>query len=523
MNRQNTTSLPLRRDPMSKYYELTQITGRDDKSDPNEGPTYRSSRNHGEERPHGQLLNFNLSLAAITLLRWRLILLCTLICALLAGLVTLVLPKKYAAEVQFLVKNERQDLTITPQPSTPSQISDLNEAEVNSEMRMLLSHDLMEGVVRDDHLYAAYVRDGSGMPDRRAIELAVMRLNKDLEVSAIRKTNVIQANYRAADPDLAAQVLKDLSRRYLNAHLAAHSTPGSYGFFLSELSRYRGGLNKAESATSEFRRATQIFNPDQQRAALVAQLEDVNARFANVDAEMKERRARLAASTIEDKEASQRIPTDERTSVNQLTIDHLQTELADMENRRIAMLMKFKPTDRSVQELEGEIANTRRNLASARVEYAAERTTGVNPLHQSLTAMQSDNRIDISALEARRSALLRMRETYLSELSSFDSNAVTLANLEQDQEIAQQNYISYSKRFEEARLADQMDKEKFANVVMIETPFASPISVSPRLAPNLVLGAMFGMILGFSIAFLQPLREGSASRTGGFADQPLRP
>ena len=45
-------------------------------------------------------------------------------------------------------------------------------------------------------------------PDGRAIELAVMKLNKDLEVTAIRKTNVIQANYRAAYPDLAADVMK---------------------------------------------------------------------------------------------------------------------------------------------------------------------------------------------------------------------------------------------------------------------------------------------------------------------------
>jgi uncharacterized protein involved in exopolysaccharide biosynthesis len=509
---------------MSRYAELMQEIERG-----NASQSQRTARPvstpapEGSTRPQGQLLNLNLSLAAMARLRWRLILLCTMICVLLAGLVTLVLPKKYGAEVQFLVKNERQDLTITPQTSDPSQPSELNEAEVNSEMRMLLSHDLLDGVVRDNRLYAPYITDGSGIPDRRAIELAVNRLNKDLEVSAIRKTNIIQANYRAADPDLAAQVLKDLSRRYLNAHLAAHSTPGSYGFFLSELAGYRDALNKAELATGEFRRATQIYNPDQQRSALVAQLEDANARFENVDADMRERRARLAATTAEDNTASQRIPTDERTSVNQLTIDHLQTELADMENRRIGMLMKFKATDRAVQELDGEIANTRQNLASAKVEYAAEKTTTINPLHQSLAAMQSDNRIDISALEARRLALLNMRQGYLADLNKFDSNAVTLANLEQDQEIARQNFISYSKRFEEARLADQMDKEKFANVVTIETPFSSPLSVSRRLVPNLLAGAMLGLILGFSIAFLQPLKREAASRTGGFADQPLTP
>ncbi len=100
----------------------------------------------GKQDPHRPVGNSDQSLATITLLRWRLILLCMVICILLAGLVTLVLPKKYESEVQFLVKNESRDLTITPaQNTSPSQLSELNEAEVNSEMRMLLSHDLLEG------------------------------------------------------------------------------------------------------------------------------------------------------------------------------------------------------------------------------------------------------------------------------------------------------------------------------------------------------------------------------------------
>ncbi len=154
-------------------------------------------------------------------------------------------------------------------------------------------------------------------PDRRAIELAVMRLNKNLEVTGIRKSNVIQAKYRAADPDLAADILKDLSRRYLNAHLAAHSTPGSYSFFSSELAGYRDALNKAEVATSGFRQTSQIFNPDQQRAALVAQLEDVNARYQNVDAELLRRKEARGSRQLHSKivrPRSESLPTKKRLS-----------------------------------------------------------------------------------------------------------------------------------------------------------------------------------------------------------------
>ena len=189
----------------------------------------------------GPTANPDLSLLTLVMEHWRLISVCACRRRFLSALVTMVIPKKYASEVQFLVKNERKDLTITPAQNAQSpQVSGLSEEEVNSEMQMLLSHDLLEGVVLDNHLYKTKPGEASSAPDRRTIELGVMKLRNNLDVSAIRKTNVIQAKYRATSPDLAAKVLEDLSSRYLNAHLAAHSTPGSYGFFASELARFRG-------------------------------------------------------------------------------------------------------------------------------------------------------------------------------------------------------------------------------------------------------------------------------------------
>ena len=56
--------------------------------------------------------------------------------------------------------------------------------------------------------------------------------------------------------------------------------------------------------------------------------------------------------------------------------------------------------------------------------------------------MQSDNRIDLDALEREAFRAGRDAEEYLAELKKFDADAVTLANLQQAQEIAQENFIS---------------------------------------------------------------------------------
>lgn len=437
--------------------------------------------------------------------RWRLILVCTAIVTLMAGLVTLLVPKKYGAEMQFLVKNARQDLTLNPDPSlTTTASSELNETEVNSAMHLLLSRDLLKAVVLDTGLYRPYLRSGQQSPTPRAVDLAVMRLARDLQVSTIRKTNIIQASYRARDPQLAADVMKDLGSRYMQAQLSSHSTPGSLAFFSRELQQYRGRLDAAESATSAFRRSTQIFNADQQRSALVAQLEDVQTRLKDTGADWQEAQAKLAALTTETAAAPARMPADERSSVNSLSVDHLQTELAEMQNRRILLLMKFRPDDREVKELEDEIANTKRNLEAAKTEYSSETITAINPLHETLLTGLSQARINLKTLAARRAALEQMNTAYLAQLDSFDQKAVTLGDLSRAEMLDQKGYQFYGERMEAARAANQMDKDNFANVAMIETPVASPLPVWPVMSLSLLLGAFVGLVMGFSLAFIWP-------------------
>ncbi len=436
---------------------------------------------------------------------WRRITICMAACILAAGCVTALFPKKYSATMEFLVKDARQDLTLTPaQNGAPPPEAGLTEAEVNSELQLLMSNDLLEEVVQDNALYKPFLRAGERTPNQRALSLAASRLARNLAVGAIRKTNVITASYKAGSPEAAASVLADLGRRYLQAHLSAHSTPGSLPFFSSEAQSYRTALEQAENARSAFERQSQIYSSDQQRAALVAQLEDTRSRLQATRQDTMEARARIQALTGKLGGTAPRMPTEERTQSNPLTVDHLRSELADMENRRIAMLAKFRPGDRAVVELEGEIANTRANLLAARQESAAETTTGVNPIYQSLTGDANQAQVALDALNARTVALRQLEAEDLRKLSGFSEQTVTLNDLQQTEALARQSYLLYSQRMQEAQVSMQMDKNNFANVSMIESPVASPIPVSPVLPLNLALGALLGLLLGIGSAYLRP-------------------
>src|SRR5437867_7800721 len=64
-----------------------------------------------------------------------------------AVLLTLSMPARYQAEVKILVKRERADAVVNPDPNGQLAMASLTEEDLNSEVALLKSRDLLEKVV----------------------------------------------------------------------------------------------------------------------------------------------------------------------------------------------------------------------------------------------------------------------------------------------------------------------------------------------------------------------------------------
>lgn len=388
--------------------------------------------------------------------------------------VLVVLPRKYESRMKFLVNNERADLVITPEKGpSMAPISEVDEAQVNSEMELLRSRDILEAIVADAKLYLPYQKDPRTAPSRLSIEHAVLRLEKDLNVS----------------------VLRDLTDRYLTSHLLVHSAPGTYRFFTDEVAKYRSQWETAQTVLSDFHRQKHLFVMGQQQTAAVARLETVEAQLKDLHAEIEEQRSRLNQDNAQLAQTSERVTTQVRQVPNLQAIQQLETMLTDLRNKRIALAMKFKPTDRLVVELDQEIASTSQSLGNVRTGPAAERTSDLDTLHESLKADLARGQVALSGLETRRAEIAAMRQGYLQQLSGMDTDSIQLRSLEQNEKEAEDNYLLYSRRLQESKLSNSLDREKFSNVAVIEKPVSSPIPVSPKLGLNLAVGAVMGIFL----------------------------
>jgi uncharacterized protein involved in exopolysaccharide biosynthesis len=187
---------------------------------------------------------------------------------------------------------------------------------------------------------------------------------------------------------------------------------------------------------------------------------------------------------------------------NQGAAEKLHSMLAEMRNRRVDLAMKFKAGDRLLTELDQQIEVTQNQLTDIERNQAVEQSSDLNALHQSFKADVAKGQVTLAALQSKQAALLAQRNAIVSELASMDANAATLADLEQHEKEASENYTLYSRRLEEVRLADSLDAQKFSNVSLIEKPVYSPIPVSPRPSFNLAGGFLMGLLLAFCGAYL---------------------
>ena len=119
--------------------------------------------------------------------------------ALGTAVVTFLLPNKYDSRMKILVKNQRVDVAITPEQTTaPSSAieNEVSENQINSEIELLTSKDLLAQVVTDCGL----ANEEKGWlsrpaPQAERVEGAVNRLTKDLVITPVRKANVITICY----------------------------------------------------------------------------------------------------------------------------------------------------------------------------------------------------------------------------------------------------------------------------------------------------------------------------------------
>lgn len=417
----------------------------------------------------------------------------------------------YRAHLRVLVRRGHSDPPVTGQQNAPPDFSrvEVTEEELNSEVELLKDEDVLRQVAEANDLAAhdwlRWIRPREE-PEAR-VERAAQRLANRLTVESIKKSNLIAVSYDSADPKQAAHVLQSLSSVYLQKHMQVHRPAGQFRFFDQQTAESRQQLQEAERKLLTFTKSHGVVVAAQQRDLLLQRLDAAEGNYGRTQLQIAETEHRARELEAEVAELPQRATTQVRTADNPELLRALKASLLDLQLKKIQLLTKFEPTHRLVQEVEQQIRQAESTIASQTLTPVRDETTDQNARYEWAQAEAQRARVDMKGLQAREITAGAQLIEYRNQARQLGEDAITQDDLVSSEKAAQENYLLYVKKREEARIGDALDDDGIVNVAIAEQPVVPALPVWPPTAvvlTGIVAALASGTGAAFAADYLDP-------------------
>ena len=404
----------------------------------------------------------------------------------------------YQAHMKVLVRRGRVDPVVTPAPTASSQFDrgEVSEEELNSEVELLRDDDLLRKVVQQTGMATGdpghWWRLGRPRDDV-AVARAAQRVARHLQIEPVRRTTVIRVSYESSDPEAAARVLRSLADAYVEKHLEVHRPAGESSFFEQQMAQYRTRLTEADARLLAFTQDGGVVVASTERDGLLVRLGDADAADRQVQVTMAECLERIRA--LESKLASfpERRTAQVRTLDNMQLLEKLKSQLLELELKRTALLTKFAANYPLVQEAEQQIADTRATIAAEEAKPARDEITEPDPNREWAKSELAKAQVEWQALQARKTASHGLVNQYRQMAQQLERDTVEQQDLMRDVKAAEDNYLLYTRKREEARLKDALDERGILNVAIAEEPAVPAIPARSSLMFGLAAFALAGV------------------------------
>ncbi len=420
------------------------------------------------------------------------------IVVLMVTITTFLASPVYNAKSSLLVKYGREYMNQSEVGSSSPMMSLKQEGIINSEIQILKSPDLAKKVIETlklKQIYPDLVKSSSNI--NHPLDVAIDRFEKNLAVEDIKDSSVINVSFDHNNPQIAANAVNLLVEYYKEKHLQVFSSPQS-PFLEGQVADFRKKLLQSEAEMQSFKQKNHVYSLEEQRTLLLKQRTDLSSELMTAQNSIDELQKRLG---------SLKSSTRALTSTNALytgterdkIIVEAQSRLLALEISQQELLRKYKGDNRLVVENSKQIQLVKNFLREQESNISKKVMTG-NVVYQDTKRDSVKTEADLSAQRAKYATLRVQLGQLDSEIKALDLREKEMSNLKRELSTNEKNYSVYEAKMEEARISDDMNRLKMANISVIQ-PAKVPIApIKPKKGLNILLGIVFGALSGIGYA-----------------------
>jgi uncharacterized protein involved in exopolysaccharide biosynthesis len=289
--------------------------------------------------------------------------------------------------------------------------------------------------------------------------------------------------------------------------MEVHRPIGEARFFDEQASESRRHLAESRQKLLQFAVSHGVVAAAEQRDLALQKVSEVDASYRQTRIDLSETRRRLFELETQLEALPERTTTQVRTADNAELLKVLKSSLLDLELKRTGLLTKFEPSHRLVREVELQIAQAESAIAAENALPVRDETTDKNAQYEWAKSELQKTQVQLRALQAREDATRVQAGAYQAMARNLGEDAVTQDDLLATEKAAQDNYLLYVKKQEEARMDDALDQQGIVNVAIVEHPVAPALplwSTWTALAIGLAAAGTAGTAAAFSADYLDP-------------------
>lgn len=418
----------------------------------------------------------------------------------LAVAALLLLPPKYRAQSDLMVKTGREYMAQTEGDTGLTAPSTTKQEGINSEISLLTSRAVVEATIRAigmDVLYPGLAEDPPWF--ETPLDAAVDKFSKDLTAEPVKLSNVVAVSFDAGSPSRAAMVLDRLIGIYIDKHTAVFAA-GRSPSYADALARGNAEAERLERLRTRLKVDGGIYDIAAQRTALISQHVAAEAHLQDVvnsQAMLRGRLAYLKAELPKTPATIRSTGTDRNEAV-----DHARQTLVDLRAAEAAMAARYAPGNPDLLRVRGQIAALTPGAAGGdRVNV----NTAPSPLVQQMRSemvMAEAQLAPLAAEQARYETLLIRLGAELQRLEAADGELrTTTARIE-----AQYDYLKLvQSRLEGARTQEAMDLARQVSVVQVAPAIAADRVAKPKKLLFIAGGLLLGLLAAGGVVIVAVL------------------
>lgn len=429
-------------------------------------------------------------------------------------------PRTYWSEGKLFVRLGRENVGLDP-TATLGQgpvvaVPQFREDEINSVVDLLRSRTLVERVV--DQLGPHTILDLPGLSVTSSTfssglsmrEQAVLKFEKSLDVSAVKKTNVIRVGYSAPNPELAQQVVSRIMDCYLEDHVRMNRTPHAYQFLDDQTRRVHEELAAAETQLRDLQNQTGLASPREQRELLVKRISSLREELSSTERMLESSiaEARLLRRSLSGLDNLQVTVRSNGLAIENKATEEVRRELYALQMKEKELLAKYTDEHYLVVQIKEQIKSTKDMLeAFAGLPAGSGDPNAPAPQPEPGYALGESPRELIerepalAALAAKAESLRDQVAAAENEMQAFNENGLKVAKLQREIDLLDASYRKYASNLEQSRIDNSMQTERISNLSVVQPATINNKPLSPKRSLILIGGflAAFGGAIGITL------------------------